>query len=351
MQQRKSEDFLVASASLQQQLIQKLQQADAYPHPTAQIKTITTAASHVFLTGSFAYKINKPLNLGFLDFSTLEKRKEQCEKEVKHNSLISPELYLGVVSITQDGEGNVKIGGSGTAVEYAVKMKQMPPEATMDNLLKTGKVDLPQIRLLAKKIFQFHQKAPTNDEISSFGNEKSIQFNWDENFQQTEKYRPELISSDDFVFMQRKINNFIQNNKALFQQRVEKNAIKHCHGDFHSANVFLTEKEMFIFDSIVFNQRFPCSDMVAEIAFMAMDLDFHHREDLAQQFIEEYQRLSGDADVPLLLDFYKCYRAYIRAKIACFTSEDNSLSVDERELQKEKAKQYFSLAKKYSEKL
>ena len=325
---------------------------------------MTTAASHIFLTGEYAYKINKPLNLGFLDFSTLEKRKEQCQKEVAHNSLISPELYLGVVAVKQlenhqirvvsvnkEKEGHLKINGQGEIIEYAVQMKQMPHEETMDNLLKAGKVTSEHIRQLAQKIFQFHQKAPSNEAIASFGSVENIQFNWDENFQQTGKYVPELISQDHFQFMQEKVNLFIKNNKSLLQKRVKENKIKHCHGDFHSANVFLTENEMYIFDAIVFNQRFPCSDIIAEIAFMAMDLEYHGREDLARQFIEEYRQLSRDGEISQLLNFYQCYRAYIRAKIACFTSEDASLDVQQRNSQKEKARSYFLLAKKYAEKL
>ncbi len=334
-----------------QEIIKALQKSESYVHPAGDIKPIITAVSIVFLTGDFAYKINKPMNLGFLDFSTLERRKEQCEKEVKYNSLISPELYLGVVPITQTGDGKILVNGSGKIIEYAVKMKQMNPEATMNNILKEKKITTQNAKELAKTIHQFHLKAPANEEISTFGKFDSVKFNWDENFLQTEKYKDKLIQTKLFSLIQEKINNFLTKNRDLIEQRVSKDKIKHCHGDFHSGNVFFHEGKPLVFDGIVFNQRFPCSDVIAEIAFMAMDLDFHKQESLAKTFINEYQRLSNDEDIAKLLDFYKCYRAYIRGKIACFTYDDANLSLVEKEKTKQTAGKYFELAKEYAERL
>ena len=331
------------------EIIAALEKSSAYPHPTNSIRRIITGVSVIFLTGEFAYKFNKPLNLGFLDFSTLEKRKEQCLKEVKLNSLISPELYLSVVPIVKNAQREIVINCSGKAVEFAVKMKQMDPDAIMSSFLQRDKIKSSDIKEIAKEIHSFHQKALTNEEISSFGKLESIQFNWDENFKQTESYK-EIINLESFTFIQIKVNQFIQKNEGLFNQRVINNKIKHCHGDFHSANVFITENGPVIFDGIVFNQRFPCSDIIAEIAFMAMDLDFYSRKDLSDLFVNEYLKLSNDQDIPKLLDFYKCYRAYIRAKINCFTSADSDLTNEERKRTISSAKEYFNLAKEYARK-
>ncbi len=341
----------VCMGGLLKDIIDALEKPLAYPHSTANIKRIITGASAVFLTGTKAYKLNKPVNFGFLDFSTLEKRKDQCEKEYRYNSRISPGLYLGVVAITKDELGKITLGGPGKVIEYAVMMNQLDPSFIMSDLLKQGKVSRMHLHDIADKIFSFHQQAHTDAEISSFGSLKSIRFNWDENFEQTEKYRQSIISGKDFQSMQTKINEFIEKNKELFDKRANGGKIKHCHGDFHSANVFITPDGIYIFDGIVFNQRFPCSDIIAEIAFMAMDLEFHGRKDLAEAFISRYQELSRDGDIPHLLDFYKCYRAYIRAKINCFTSEDNNLTEEERNGAVSSARQYFLLAKDYADKL
>lgn len=334
-----------------EELITGLINPQAYPHQTKEISKIITAISLVFLTGDFAYKICKPVNFGFLDFSTLEKRKKSCEDEITFNSLISPELYLGLSTINQEESGKITINGKGKVIEYAVKMKQMNPHATMNNLLTEKKVTTENITKLAKLIHQFHQKAPEDDEIRSYGKFETVKFNWDENFQQTEKYKDLLIPSKIFSNIQQKIESFLENNRKLLNQRVHKNKIKHCHGDFHSSNVFIDTNKIHIFDGIVFNKRFPCSDVIAEIAFMAMDLDYHQQDSLAKTFIDEYKELSNDEDIPKLLDFYKCYRAYIRGKIACFTSDDPNLTPVEKEKTKQTAQQYFQLAEKYAQRL
>ena len=330
-----------------QDLINALSKAEAYPHPVKEIKVIVTAISVVFLTGDFAYKICKPLNLGFLDFSTLEKRKLNCEKEFEFNHLITPEIYLGVEEIRNEA-GKIKVGRKeGEITEYALKMKQMDPNSIMNKLLKENKIGLFEVKALAQNIFHFHQIAPTNAHISKFGELKEIKFNWDENFQKTERYKEKLISKEDFAFIQDNINKFMGKNKALFQQRADNGKIKHCHGDFHSENVFMANDKIFIFDGIAFNERFPYSDIIAEIAYLAMDLDFYDRKDLSEEFILEYQMLSQDKDIPKLLNFYKCYRAYIRGWVNCFTWEDTNLSLQKKEEHEEKARKYFALAKSY----
>ncbi|MEK6899535.1 MAG: adenylyl-sulfate kinase, partial [Nanoarchaeota archaeon] len=179
------------------EIINSLEKPAAYTHPTENIKRIITGASVVFLTGTKAYKLNKPVNFGFLDFSTLEKRKNQCEKEFRYNSIISPNLYIGVVAINKDQLGNITIDGPGRTIEYAVMMNQLDPSSIMSELLKLEKVNKAHLCDIADKIFSFHQQASTDEEISSFGSLKSIQFNWDENFEQTEKYKSAIISEQD----------------------------------------------------------------------------------------------------------------------------------------------------------
>jgi len=332
-------------------LKEALQKPETYSHEIGKVKVITTAVSIVFLTGNIVYKINKPMNLGFLDFSTLEKRKDQCEKEFKQNKLISPNIYVGVSKITKEPDGSLKVDGEGEVVEYAVKMNQVDPESTMDKRLAAGKVTEENIKVLAKKIYEFHKIAPTSEEISQYGNVETIQYNWDENFEQTEDYKELLIGSEDFSYIKQKVNIFIKNNKELFASRVSKNKIKHCHGDFHPSNVFMTDEDSQIFDGIVFNKRFPCSDVIAEIAFMTMDLDFHGKEELAKIFLQEYISLSGDEDIERLIDFYNCYRSYIRGKISAFTYDDQNISMEEKEEMKQKAHKYFKLSKHYAERL
>ena len=214
----------------------------------------------------------------------------------------------------------------------------------MSKLLEKNKVSEDLIQEIAKITFKFHNIAPTNHEISEFGSVDTIDFNWQENFEQTEPYVEDVINRDDFEFIKDKVNTFIMNNKILFEKRIRDGKIKQCHSDLHSGNIFVESDGLYIFDAITFNQRFACCDVINDIAFMAMDLDFHDREDLSKLFIKTYYDLSKDEDISSLLNFYKCYRAYVRAKVNCFMLDDN------KEL-REKINKYFSLSKKYAEAL
>jgi len=326
-------------------VVSALKKPEAYSHKADDISHISTAISDVFLTGEYAYKICKPVNLGFLNFTTLKKRKKEIEDGYTHNSLISPKLYLGVSKVTSD-KGKISIDGKGRVVEYALKMKQMNPDSLASNIIKERDLINDEIKGIARIIADFHSKAPCDKKISKYGSLKTIKLNWKENFSQVRECLGKYLSREDYDFIKEKIIGFIEKNQALFNKRIADNRIKHCHGDFHTGNVFLDKNKIYVFDSIVFNKRFPCSDIAAEIAFMLMDLEYHGKEKSAEVFLQEYLRLTKDTEMLKLLDFYKCYRAYIRAKVAIFTLQTKE-SVEEEE----KAKKYFALSKKYAEKL
>lgn len=145
--------------------------------------------------------------------------------------------------------------------------------------------------------------------------------------------------------MKGEIEKFIQINSKLFEKRIQENKIRECHGDLHSENIFITDK-IFIFDALEFNKRFSCSDVAAEVGFLAMDLDLHSREDLSKFFVEKYIEYSQDTDLPKLLSFYKCYRAYVRGKINSFKLNDKNISKDDKASAKKIAQKYFDLAYK-----
>jgi hypothetical protein len=283
-----------------------------------------------------------------LDFSTLEKRRFFCEKELELNRRLCPDIYLKVVPVNKSNV--IKIEGSGETVEYALKMKRLPQEKIMTALLSEKKVENRTIDELAKIIAQFHSRAQTNNEISAFGSLKIIKANWDENFAQTEKYINQAISEAEYRFLEDKINNFMDTNKALFEGRIRSNKIRDCHGDLHSGNIFITDK-ICIFDAIEFNDRFRYSDVASDIAFLAMDLDFQHRPDLADYFIERYTAYSKDQELAKVLPFYKCYRAYVRGKVISFKLDDPNVSKKEKADAAKEAQAYFKLAAEYAKKM
>ncbi|HLD00937.1 MAG TPA: gluconokinase [Candidatus Nanoarchaeia archaeon] len=334
------------------QIITALSDNQSYPHPVDKVEVIQTATSVVFLTGQQVYKIGKPVNFGFLDLSTLDKRKQNCHNEVRLNSLVSPEMYLGVVPVINHN-GFIRLSGgentTGEIVEYATKMKQLSQDNILTTLLNQNKVSPQQIKRLAQQIFKFHSEAQKSAEISKFGELETVAGNWEEHFEQTKAAVPVMLNREDFEFMEQKVRSFIQENKNLITNRIIKNNIRHGHGDLHSGNIFLEGKKITLFDRIVFNQRFPCSDVISDLAFLAMDLDSLGKENFSHLLVEEYQKLSQDEDIDKLLNFYKCYRAYIRAKINWFFFNEATISEAEKLSCKETSQKYFNLALSYAQ--
>ncbi len=320
----------------------------SFPFSVKELKVLQTHISYVFLADEVVYKIKKPVNFGFLDFSTLEKRKFYCEREVVLNRRLCPEVYLGVVGVVER-EGQFFLEGEGKVLDYAVKMKRLPEEGMMTRLLTEGTLTSKHIDLLIEKLVPFYQKADTNEEISQYGSLEVISFNVEENFTQTERFVGKALSSRKYDHIVNYSRSFMKENKSLFEARCSGGFIKDGHGDLYSANICFDDlKEVYVFDCIEFNERFRCGDVCSDLAFLAMDLDFHRKDDLSTYFITEYVKKSGDRDLLSLLNFYKCYRAYVRGKIGCFTWEDERVEEGLRNQALASAQRYFDLAFHYT---
>jgi hypothetical protein len=318
---------------------------EAYDEEPGRIELTQTHISFVFLTRNFVYKVKKAVDLGFLDFTTLEKRRFFCEKELELNRRLCEGMYLEVVPINRSNI--IKIKGEGKPIEYAVKMKRMPQEKMMNKLLEENKVNSKLIDEIAKIIAEFHSKAETNRRISEFGSLTIIETNWKENFEQTQEFVSKTISMKDFKFIRERIDDFMKRNVSFFEKRMAERRVRDCHGDIHSGNIFVTGR-IYIFDAIEFNERFRYSDVASDIAFLAMDLDFKKRTDLSSLFIEKYVKYSGDQELMRLLPFYKCYRAYVRGKVVSFKLKDPSINREEKDAAMKEAKAYFKLASAYT---
>jgi len=327
-------------------IAKELTKAESYPERVDSISIIQTHISWVFLTGKYCYKVKKPVDFEFLDFSTLEKRKFYCEQELRVNRRLCPDIYLDVVPITAASDG-LQVNGEGDAVDYAVKMLQLPQEKRMDLLLEDGKVDGDVIDKISKTLAEFHRAARTGEGIDKYGSMKTIKANWDQNFEQTRNLRGSLVPEDLFDSIESRVNGFIQKNSELFNERIDNGKIRECHGDVHSGNIFI-DGRIYIFDAIEFNPAFSCSDTASEIAFLAMDLDFKGRKDLSKSFVDGYADCSSDGGIHDLLNFYKCYRAYVRAKVIGFKLFDEGIGSDEKGEAERLCKEYFSLAHEYA---
>jgi aminoglycoside phosphotransferase family enzyme/predicted kinase len=326
-------------------LVQGLLEPKAYPQATGRIELAQTQMSFVLLTDNYVYKVKKAVNLGYLDYTTLEKRRFFCQREVELNQRLCPEVYLGVVPITQEGS-SITVEGKGEAIEYAVKMRRLPQQAMMDELLAGNKVTPEMLTKVAQKLAAFHKRAETSDSISAFGEIKAISKNTEENFTQTEKYIGNTISQEKYQRIKAYTDNFIKKNATLFQKRIAGGRIRDCHGDLHTAHVCFTDG-ICIYDCIEFNDRFRYSDVAAEVAFLAMDLDHYGRADLARRFVSAYIDKSRDRELAKLLNFYKCYRAYVRGKVESFKLDDPYIAPAEKRKILEVASSYFDLADAY----
>jgi len=326
-------------------LVQALLSPEAYPQPPRKIDLMQTQMSFIFLTGEHVYKIKKPVNLGYLDYTTLEKRKHFCQQEVILNRRLCPDVYLSVMTVT-DFNGKYSINGKGNIVEYAVKMLQLPQDRMMDNLIRKKRLSPGMIDRVAQKLAEFHHSAATNQEIAQYGDINFLKINTGENFNQTEKYIGLSIASNCYNDIIAYTRGFIRTSAPLFHERTERGRIRDCHGDLHSAHVCFSDGIQ-IFDCIEFNDRFRYCDVASEIAFLAMDLDYHERRDLSQRFVEAYVEASGDRGVGELLNFYKCYRAYVRGKVESFKYDDTHITLSEKDEALSKAKRYFQLAESY----
>lgn len=312
------------------------------------VDVIQTHISYVVLTGNYAYKIKKPVDFGFLDFSTLDKRKHFCEEEIKLNNRLCPQLYIGVVSINKNENGELRVNGDGEIVEYAVKMRHFPQNNIMKNLLQKEKIDEPIIENLCNTLVTFYSSQNPSEEIKKFGKKEYIQKNTDENFDQTKDFIDKTISKKRYGYIKKITNNFLDKKEKLFDKRVKNNKIYDCHGDLHSGNIVILDSKVCIFDCIEFNKRFRYSDVASDIGFLSMDLDFLNHPFLSSYLIKEYIEKSEDKEILTILNFYKCYRAYVRGKVTSFKLDDPNIDKKDRKNTKKTAKKYFDLSNYYA---
>ncbi|WP_223922248.1 bifunctional aminoglycoside phosphotransferase/ATP-binding protein [Geobacter sp. AOG2] len=321
---------------------------DAYPEVVSSVELIQTHVSWIFLAGDTAYKIKKPVDFGFLNFSTIDRRRFYCHEEVRLNSRLCPDIYLGVVEV-RESPGGAAFFGDGPIIDYAVKMKRLPAERMLDRLVEHGEVTSADMRAVARVIAAFHHAAATSPAISEYGQRERIMANWQENLDQSADDHQTPLSADELEVIREWVSSFVKNRSELFEKRISGGFIRECDGDIHLENICLTDGKIYIFDCIEFNERFRYCDTAADIAFLLMDLDFHRRRDLAEAVLDEYLAASGDTGLCEVIDFYKLYRAFVRGKVESFRQNDGGIDPQERELAGGRSAAYFRLARGYLE--
>jgi len=339
-------------------LVQQMLKPSFYPHPTQdEIGFMQTHVSYVLLTGDVVYKLKKPVNFGFLDYSSLEKRKHFCEEELRLNERGAGSLYSGIVPLTQTGD-TFAVEGDGETVEYAVKMRQFPQSALLSDQFEKGLLDEEKVRALATTVAQFHGKTETSEHIRSYGTTAAIREAFDENYEQTEGFvsdgsydvaKPQ--TKQQFDDTKAATDEFFTTQQALLKKRLDQDKIRACHGDLHLGNICEWEDQLYLFDCIEFNEPFRFVDTMFDIAYIVMDLEVAGREDLSKIFINQYAEESGDYEGLEVLPLYVSRQSYVRAKVTSFMLGDPSVSDEDKKAAHDRAAKYYQLAWSYAQTL
>lgn len=325
-------------------LIQALENSAAFDHPLEQFEIVETHISCLLLTGPYVYKFKKPVDLGFLDFSTLEKRKHCCEEEVRLNRRLAPKLYVEVVTITGE-ERSPQINGAGPVIEYAVKMVQFDRSRELDKLISQDAVTAGLIDKLAVTVAAFHGKARPAPHDSRFGTAEHILQPVTDNLVQIKKmlahdrqYSVRMLTIDQWT------EKTFEKLKPHFAKRRTKGFIRECHGDMHLGNMVLVENEPVIFDCIEFSESLRWIDVMSDVAFLVMDLQYHDRPGLACRFLNAWLQETGDYEGLKGLRFFQVYRALVRAKVACIRLGQERDSKQDNEQEKTEYHRHIDLA-------
>lgn len=361
-------------------MLRTLARPEAFPSGVSaeQIEIVQTHASAVLLTGDRAYKLKKPNDFGFFDYSTPALRRHFCGEEVRLNKRLAPHVYLGVAPVLESADGSYRFAqecdpdklpapsdtlDSGRVADYAVVMVRLPEAATLEARAHTDDATPELIAAVAERIAAFHASSRTDEHISHFGSAEVVQHNWDENFAQMQPFVGRALDADMFAQVRHYVDSFLRRRRPLFESRQQAGRIRDCHGDLRLQHVYwlgqspesplrsqhsVAPDSLAIIDCIEFNERFRYSDVAAEIAFLTMELDAAGRPDLARVFTDAYVARTGDETSRELLPFYACYRACVRAKVLAFQLDEPEVPVDQREAARQQAQQLFALASRYA---
>ncbi len=332
----------------QQTLLQALRDPARYPHPVTGPEVVETHISTVFLTGDYAYKIKKPVDFGFLDFSTLEKRRHFCEEELRLNTRLAPALYLEVVPITGTPEAP-ELDGSGEPIEYAVKMRQFDQSQLFDRLLAEDAVDASLMRRVAEILADFHQRAAVAGADTPYGTPEAVFAPMAQNFEQLRGLIDDPERLKQLACLEDWTRRRFDELRPLIERRKAEGHVRECHGDVHLGNIALVDGEVTLFDGIEFNDFFRWGDVISEMAFLTMDLDDRGRHDLSAVVLDTWLGATGDYEGVRLLRFYQVYRAMVRAKVASFRLAQPGLEAHEREAVLASFQSYADLAERYTQ--
>jgi len=328
-------------------LIQALTDRSVYEHPTTAITVLQTHISSVVLTGPYAYKIKKPVNLGFVDFSTLAQRHFFCQEELRLNRRFAPQLYLEVVAISGTPE-RPRLHGQGVPIEYAVKMVQFAQDALLSHLVAAGQLQTMHIDSLAREVSALHARIATADSVSGFGTPEVIAHQVQETFQHLGDALADPVRQAHARELEAWCQCTFATHRDVFVARKRAGFVRECHGDLHLGNMVLLDNTVVLFDCIEFSDTLRWIDVASDVAFLTMDLEDRGRPDLAHRFLNGYLEATGDYGLLIPLPLYLTYRALVRAKVAGIRLGQRDLPPDDTAHMQEALGSYLDLAARYT---
>lgn len=319
--------------------IERLRDPNIYPERADLVEILQTHLSVVVLSGDRAYKFKKAIRLPFADFTPLESRRRYCGEEVRLNRRLCPEVYEDVVDLCEDSSGRMRIGGGGTVIDHAVRMRRLPQERMMDVLLERNQVGPEEAGAVAGKMVAFHRNADRGPEVNDWGDPVRLRDFALANFSETRGcFSPALHEA-----LERRTRDDFDRCLPILRDRARRGFIVDGHGDLHARNICLDGAPV-IYDCIEFNPAFRCGDVATEHAFLAMDLRFRGHRDLAAAYVDAVVAESGDGEMRLLLPVLVRYRAMVRAKVSAIAAGELELGESACSEAAATARRYLRLA-------
>ena len=338
------------------QLTEELTRPEAYLHEVERVGFRQTHISRLFFAGDRVYKVKKPVDLGFLDFTDLDRRRHFCEEEVRLNRRLAPQVYLGVVPITAGEDGHLRIGGEGEAIEWAVEMARLPEHRMFSAMLERGEIDNARMNAMVDLLVDFHESAPTGSGVDEHGRLFALMELVEGNFLHLREFagdpedgedRLRVLSPTQLGFLRERAHRFLSTQADLVRRRIRQGRIREGHGDLHAGNLCFAADGIVAYDCIEFSRRLRCGDVAADLGFLAMDLDQRGYPGFSGYLARRYAEVSGDESLVDMLGFYKAYRALVRAKVAALTAADVPPGDPERVEHAREAMRYVQLAAAY----
>jgi aminoglycoside phosphotransferase family enzyme/predicted kinase len=327
-------------------LLDDLRRPEAYPTPRpSQVTQVTTHISWVFLTDREVWKLKRPVDYGFVNYTTLERRRRCCEDEVRLNRRLAPDVYLGVVPVRLGPQGH-GFGADGEIVDYAVRMRRLADEHSADALLRRDALTPDHLARLAARLARFFVDAAPAPDAGAI---EAIRDNVIENFVQVAPFVGRFVSRETFDAVRAWQLGILERESRRFRARVEQGRIRDGHGDLRLEHVYFEDAEPIVIDCVEFNERLRHGDAAADVAFLAMELTARSRADLAERFLAVFALASDDHDLYGVVDFYAGYRAWVRGKVAAFLAADSSTPPEKAARKAEEAQSLFTLARSYAE--